>query len=198
MTIHDKVLFLIGAFLAGSMDMAIGNVIAYSMIKIFQPEEKPIFIYLFAVIFSLLPDIDALLQSISRDKILSDHRHLPHYPLLMIPLTFIIINFFSAFYAFLAILCLFSHYIHDSLDLEENGDGIKWLAPFNNSQYQICVKKTNTETFITEISKEKIKKIKTKKESMYRWMKKYYLKITENSLSGIIALTISLLMIFVL
>ncbi|OGF25493.1 hypothetical protein A2331_01335 [Candidatus Falkowbacteria bacterium RIFOXYB2_FULL_34_18] len=193
MKIYDKILFLIGIFLAGAMDMALGNFIAHCMIKFFGPVEHVMFTYIFAIAFALLPDIDALLQRVSHGKILSNHRNWPHWPLLILPIIFFTINIFSFFYAVLACLCLFIHYIHDSVDLQENGGGIEWLAPFSDSQYQISIKRIKTEKLIVEFPKEKIEKIKKKKETMYRWLKKYYLKITENSLLGILALITSLI-----
>lgn len=192
MKIGNKLLFLLGAFLAGATDMAMGNFIAHLMIKIFNPQEHHLFIYFFAITFALIPDIDALMPN-DHKKMLSDHRKWPHWPLLIIPLIFFIINFFSFFYALLASLCLLAHYIHDSIDLQENEGGIEWLAPLSDSQYKISIKKIKTEKLIIEIPREKINRIKKRRETMQRWLKKYYLKITENSLVGVLTLIISLL-----
>lgn len=145
----------VGFFLASATDMAMGIIYAWIWLRIFSWPGN-FFIYFFAVIASILPDIDAVIcrkKEHDEGEFYSEHRSWPHWPMMMIPLSvfgvFLFlsfesfwVNYFLAdtlevilFFSSLTIVCELSHYIRDSLNFKENGTGIQWVAPFVSYDY---------------------------------------------------------------
>ena len=93
-------------------------------------------LFLFAIVSSLLPDIDTIFhiragRSMDSHKA-HEHRDLWHYPLLYIPVGTLVIGYFSYIYGFLFALTSFLHFLHDSIGV---GWGIQWLYPFSRKHY---------------------------------------------------------------
>ncbi len=93
------------------------------------------------ILFSLLPDLDAL-PELFKHRIVAahagntrDHRDGLHYPLIVVPLSFIIpYILFGPFWSFMVGFNIFFHFVIDSFGL---GWGIKWLHPFTKRNYKL-------------------------------------------------------------
>src|SRR3989344_1391148 len=89
---------------------------------------------LIALLFSVLPDLDFLIYKIF--KIHPDkgykHRELFHYPLIYLPVGFLLLLLFSKLMAFTFLIISFLHFIHDSITY---GRGLRWLYPFSKNNY---------------------------------------------------------------
>lgn len=99
--------------------------------------------YLSGIIFAKLPDVDEVIpfaiELLGGPENDSSHKSLPtHYPLLVIPaVTGVALLVAPWPYALLAGVCLFVHFFHDSWQSQEDGPGIRWLAPFGKRYYQV-------------------------------------------------------------
>jgi hypothetical protein len=175
--------FLVGLLLVGSIDIAFGIFFAHLVIKLHSHIGHPMFTYAWGVFFALVPDVDALAMKIIGGKIMVDHRDWPHWPVLIVPV-FLVCACFSLPYAVLAGLCLLAHYVHDGLNIKENGEGIKWLAPFRHGSYLISWKKIKTWGIFIKLSRHRVKKIKGRKETIDNWLNRHYLRPTASSMAG--------------
>ncbi len=115
---------------------------------------------LFGIIFSLLPDVDFLLYITKRkpDEMSHEHRNIFHYPLLFIPIGFIILAFININLAFLFALCSLFHFLHDSVGI---GWGVRFLYPFSKKYYKFFSDKNGkpSRQFLVSWTKEEQKQI---------------------------------------
>lgn len=186
---------IVGFFLAGALDMAGGILIAFFLLKTFPGAAPKLQACLAGAVFAVFPDVDGLKQIktiIREGRLYVDHRLWTHYPLVVLPIAAALLAPLSPFYAILAVLCLLFHYVHDSLDLEENGEGIKWLAPLRHHYYHLSWKKIRSLKVIIRLTAREAEKLKHKKETMEEWLEKHYLKISPHSLSGVFVLFVSI------
>lgn len=185
-----------GFLLAGTVDIFLALIISSVVMKLYNFDSHIAITYFFGIMFATFPDIDALSHLLKKGNIYADHRDWTHYPIIIFPI-FVLIAMFSLPHAIIAALCLIFHYIHDSLDIKENeGIGIKWLAPFKTNVYLISLNKIKNWQLITKAKLQQIKKFEQQKETMVKWVNKNYLAINESSVAGIIALVA--IIIFVL
>ncbi len=92
---------------------------------------------LMAVLFVLLPDLDAVIQAVRRrslHRMDMEHRDLLHVPLLYVPigtsLAWAVAGpAVAGLFAFLSV----AHFVHDSIGI---GWGIAWLRPFSRNYYK--------------------------------------------------------------
>lgn len=88
----------------------------------------------FALLFSILPDLDFVIYKIFgiyQDKGYK-HRDLFHYPLLYLPIGFAILFVFSKILAIIFLIISTLHFLHDSIAY---GRGVKWLFPFSKNSF---------------------------------------------------------------
>ncbi len=188
--------FLVGALLAGSIDIAFGIFFAHLFLKLYDPAVWPLFAYGFGIVFCLAPDLDVLVMRFTRGRIMADHRTWMHWPILIAPI-FLLVSCFSSPFAILAVFCLLEHYVHDSIDIEENDEGIRWFAPFNYNHYLISWQKIKNLEIFARLSGRRLRKIKNKKETMNSWLAEHYLRPTASSIVGGLLLAASIIMITV-
>lgn len=118
---------LLGVFVIVLSDISSGTLIAHFLMKAMNhPPAFPT--YIVAIIIVLLPDIIELhLKSEERKYRSSSHRPI----IIVLPLLLILI---FPFWALLTVLCLISHFVHDSLWF--NNRGIQWLWPIRQGIYR--------------------------------------------------------------
>jgi len=181
----------VALFLAGAIDGSIGVFLAHVLSKALN--YPPSFeIYFWGLIFALSPDIDVFLQKIFEKKCDGNHRKYLHYPLGVIPL-FVVMCYFSLFWASLVCLCLLIHFIHDSGGNEENRWGIKWLKPFSDNYYQFFGKKRKKFFIVLEWTPREIEKRVS--EDWDSWLNKNYLKFPAESFLGAILGAFTLILV---
>jgi len=146
--------------LALSLDASVGIVIAYLLSHAWDIKPS-LLAYGVGMIAAILPDVSIVALSVLSGKENIHHRDLTHYPLLIIPL-FVVIAWFSLFWATLITLCLLAHFIDDTTD----PGGIKWLAPFSKRRFQVLAREP------LPLSRE-------------QWLEKYYLRPTIKSVAAI-------------
>lgn len=122
---------------------AVGAVIVSFALSKFYIINLNFYIFLLAIGFSLLPDIDLLIWLKKHhwriDKWTHEHRNTIHYPMLYLPAGYLLIWFFTNhFYALLFFFSSLIHFLHDSIGL---GWGIKWLYPFSKRNYKFFTRK---------------------------------------------------------
>ncbi len=129
----------IGTGIAASTDVAIGIIIVHLVGKVFS-YDVPLYFYPIGAFLSLLPDIDYIWAKLKRETGTGHrtHRKIPHYPIVMIGLLWVVLGISSIFWptlfywAITGSVCLFGHYVHDSIGSEL---GVEWLAPFRHKSY---------------------------------------------------------------
>jgi hypothetical protein len=118
------------------LDIGVGILLSIIVSWIFQTEPT-VFLILSGALFSLLPDLDFLIELVKHGsvggKVIREHRELLHYPLSYLPVTLIIFLFFGKIIASLFFFCVFCHFLHDSIGI---GWGIKWFWPFSEKSYK--------------------------------------------------------------
>lgn len=94
--------------------------------------ELNIFLVIFCITFTLLPDIDFLISLFTSDsnKIIHRHRDLLHYPLIFIVLGLFILFLVGEEWGILFIIGSILHFLHDSIGI---GWGVSWLWPFSKN-----------------------------------------------------------------
>lgn len=114
-------------------DIGLGIIAAIVTSFLFEVDLSSGFVF-GGVIFTLLPDIDALTSLLKKKTflILHEHRQFPHKPLVMILLAVTIAFLFGPHWAFLVGLSLFLHLLHDSIGI---GWGVQWLWPFSKDYF---------------------------------------------------------------
>src|ERR1043166_1457460 len=85
------------------------------------------------IIFSLLPDIDALvnLAQFKSTRFAYHHRDLLHKPMVFAVLG-VGLYLFNSTLGALFLLCSLAHFVHDSIGI---GWGVQWLWPFNTDHF---------------------------------------------------------------
>jgi len=118
------------------LDIAAGIFIALGASRIFDIGLSP-WILLFAVVFSVLPDADFIVEWMRYGsvggKVIREHRNLFHFPLTFIPVVAAIYFIFGGFWAALFGAAACFHLLHDSIGI---GWGIKWWWPFRGRSYK--------------------------------------------------------------
>lgn len=117
------------------LDIGIGIFSAIILAKLFA-FPLTVWFVLFGIAFALLPDIDfiytLLRNGLADERIIARHRDLVHYPLIYVPIGFLLTLPFGLAWACLFLLGSLGHFIHDSIGL---GWGIPWAWPLVNKNY---------------------------------------------------------------
>lgn len=88
------------------------------------------------VLFALLPDIDIVPYAFKRyfnKKEAYNHRTFTHYPIVYLPLVYVVYVVFGLPYALLCACGVYFHLLHDTVWL---GWGISWFWPFSTRKYK--------------------------------------------------------------
>ena len=98
-----------------------------------------------ALLMAMSPDIDAIPELYKRGKVSAsadyetDHREGLHYPLIIVPVLFILAYVFGAWF-FMFAVAVFLHFIND---LYGTGWGLKLFWPFSKNNFKILGRKVN-------------------------------------------------------
>ncbi len=91
----------------------------------------------FGVFFSLIPDIDFLVELFKHGsvggKFVREHRELLHFPILYAPLILCVYLIFGSMWALMLGFGLLGHFLHDSVGI---GWGVKWLWPISKRSFK--------------------------------------------------------------
>ena len=88
----------------------------------------------FALVFSILPDLDFVIYKIFGIHQGKNYKHkdLFHYPLLYLPIGFSLLILTSKILAIIFLIVSILHFMHDSITY---GRGVKWLFPFSKNSF---------------------------------------------------------------
>jgi len=186
------------------IDLSMGAIIVHLMGKIFG-YDVPFYFYPIGAVLAVLPDVDYpyhLFQVVrGKRKFTQTHRMVPHYPVIMIIPICSTLGILGIFYpvffywALVALLCLVSHYTHDTIE------GIRWLAPWGGNYYRFSVRRGWRKFSIVSWSKNKwevwigLLKEKMRRERAGRF--ETYLNLSAKELATALSLfAIAVLLIF--
>lgn len=177
---------LFGLFLISAADFSMGLFSAILVSWLFH-KHLTIVAVLFGMFFSVLPDLDFIVEievisillsrllGVPRDRL--RHRlSWMHYPLVMLA-PCLLFFYFSVFWGLLAFLPLLGHFFHD---FEEGGVGIALLFPFKKKKYLLRNWKK-----IDEPTEEEKHYHLTVNE--FVWIKDVYLKFAPRPIIGFIS-----------
>ncbi len=163
------------------LDIAIGLILGtYFNVS----ENINYYLILLAIVFCLLPDVDIfdyLYKKYIKKLDVIDHRSWTHYPIVYVPVYFIILcieNVFNIKYSIstLFLLSIVWHFIHDTLFI---GWGVMWGWPFSKRKYKIFPDrdgKVTSRLLLTWFLEEEDKIIKWSGRSEGGWLRQYYFK----------------------
>lgn len=132
------------------LDFAFGIITAIIISAHYQISVIPL-LY-FSLLFSVLPDLDFVIYKIFKIEQGKGyaHRDLFHYPLLYLPIGYLLLLTFNGILATVFLIISILHFLHDSIMY---GRGIKWLFPFSKNSF----------AFIYEFSR-------VKKWGLWQWV----------------------------
>ena len=151
------------------LDIGVGVLLSLLVSHLFGFEANWQFICA-GILFSLLVDVDILPFLWPTNY---NHRSFFHYPLLYVPVTFVVYFIFGPVWATLFGLSVLSHFIHDTIGI---GWGVAWLAPFSLRKFLFPEKRRRSALgfFMTWLPEEE-KTIATEYHDPH-WVKTYYLR----------------------
>lgn len=129
------------------------------------------------ILFALLPDIDMVSYFIKTrilKKPVDDHRSFTHYPIVYLPLIIATYFIVGAPYSVLFALCVYFHFIHDTLWL---GWGISWFWPITSRKFKFFPDKHGkiSSQFLMTWTKEEEEKL-FKKYHNPNWIRDFYFR----------------------
>ena len=170
------------------LDIAAGILLSLLVANLFHAYASAGFILL-GIAFALFPDIDGLLSFAPG---VTDHRSLPHYPLVETILAIAVTLIWGNQIGLLFVLCVFFHLLHDTFFF---GWGVRWLWPLSNTAISIFHDKDGKITrdilYLTDENKTSIR-------AAYKtddWFKRLYLRPSYLSLIEYPAFLISLVIL---
>lgn len=179
------------------LDIGIGILLSIATSWFFQTE-LTIFLILAGILFSLLPDLDFLIEFFKHGnvggKVIREHRELLHFPFFYLPIAFLIFIFFGKIISSLFLLCLFSHFLHDSIGI---GWGIKWLWPFSRKSYKFFSDKTGHSCcqLITFWEKKELEKV-VAEHGDPDWIRNFYFKLSSVLVVELLFLIFALIFLY--
>jgi hypothetical protein len=126
------------------LDLAFGIITAIIISTRYQISLAPI-LY-FSLLFSILPDLDFVIYKvfgIKQDKGYA-HRDLFHYPLLYLPIGYLLLFKFNTAIAVAFLVISTLHFLHDSIMY---GRGVKWLFPFSKNSFAFIYEFSRVEKY---------------------------------------------------
>jgi hypothetical protein len=131
-----KIPWLFGSALAGSMDLAVGVLIA-TIISSAMSVPVVWWHLLVGAVLAILPDFDIIFQIVTFGHVNSAHHRSPlHRPVLLLPLI-TIVGWLAGgeWLAYTAFICVLWHYVHDTKGF--GGGGIAWAWPFSKKYWSL-------------------------------------------------------------
>lgn len=124
------------------LDVSVG-IISAALTSWFFGIPLSLTLVILGIFFALLPDIDVTWGLFIRNKRwwekgMWGHREFTHYPIAHIIMSVLVYIAAGGMWAFLYIICVFAHLIHDSI---QDGWGIKWLWPINKAPYELYIRR---------------------------------------------------------
>lgn len=137
-----RVLYFVAHGFAATLDWVMGVFIVWALGQLW-PHELAWYHYALGALLGIAPDFDLLHQLLflKKGEGLTDHHDwLTHRPAFMLPLAAGLGYLLGGeFWAVVAALPIFAHYLHDTRGL--GGGGIGWLWPFSKMHYGLSLKK---------------------------------------------------------
>jgi len=122
---------LFGMAVASLRDIGFGLLAANFLAAHFGEPVTTMVWYGLGVLFAILPDTDIIVQKIAGAPVDSLHRQsVMHTPIIMIGGA-LALYLLSPSFSVLAAVCLFLHFVDDTIGDENAGTGVAWLYPFN-------------------------------------------------------------------
>ncbi|KKU52899.1 MAG: hypothetical protein A3H69_04510 [Candidatus Sungbacteria bacterium RIFCSPLOWO2_02_FULL_47_9] len=178
-----------GASIAASLDMAMGIIIFYCLGGLFR-QKVSLVGYGIAMLMAVLPDLDVIIQLARERRSTGEHKKsITHYPMAMIPAVMAVAWFLSPFLSLAGALCLFWHYLHDSIG---EGPGISWFAPFSFERYMLRKERDGWHLRLTPEELNVLYSANTEK-----WLEENYLCISAKSVFGVAALVTALALVLI-
>ncbi|MFA6160182.1 MAG: metal-dependent hydrolase [Parcubacteria group bacterium] len=161
------------------LDIGVGILISIIVSYIFNIDFS-IWLIIFGIICTLLPDADFIYFYPKRHDTKYDHKHrdLIHYPLLYLPIgTILILVIFGKIWAIVFFVASFLHFLHDSVGI---GWGIKWLYPFTKNNYSFFylysrIKKRGRRKFVFIFNEKNLPEL-VAKHGDPNWVENIYYK----------------------
>jgi hypothetical protein len=179
-----KKLFIIAPWIA---DFGHGILLTIFVATIFDIEAT-LQLFLFGLIFSVIPDLDGIKEFIRFKNIggskgrAKDHRDGLHFPLMWLLASFLFV-YLNPVLGTLFFLCVFAHFLNDSWG---GGWGVQWLWPFSKKSYKFFSGKDEDakidadDVVISWTPEEKTKAIEVLGNP--NWLEDIYLKPTKISI----------------
>jgi len=183
-----------------SADIGHGILLTILMLVLWGIDPQWVY-FLMGIIFSVIPDIDAVKEFLTFGDIaasagrLSDHRDTFHFPLVWLVFGLIFI-WFNHFFGLLFLFAVMLHFLNDSWG---TGWGIKWLWPFINKNYKFFSRNdrdgdvTLKQLVVSWTPEEKINVMKKKWNP--QWLRDIYLTPTKISVIEIGTFVFSLIVL---
>jgi hypothetical protein len=154
------------------LDIGVGILLAIGMHEWFSMPLTPLLVA-FGIGAALLPDIDVITMLYGPWK----HRGLTHYPLLYVPVCFIVFLIAPLPYALLLTLGVYAHFVHDTFGI---GWGIAWLQPFSGRKFLLFPSGGRTRalgTFATWLPEQEVAlRLQAYEKSKLPWVTRYYFR----------------------
>ena len=188
---------LFGMGLSLFMDTGTGVIAVHTVSAVFGRSIEW-YDYLIGIFFAVMPDSDMFIPLIVEftggDESDSSHKALPtHYPLFMVPFIGGLALLVSPlFYGSLVVTCLLAHFFHDSWQSQENGPGVRWLAPFGKRYYQLLSRHAQGEPLklVLVVSPERVER--AFEETLEEWLESIFFQFTWENTIGIATFTVSI------
>lgn len=159
------------------LDIGLG-IIGAALFSLYSGIKLDYFLLLIGIFFALSPDMDFIFYLASgkkADRFSHKHRSLFHYPLLFIPIGFLVLAKFSLPYAFLFTTLSLAHFVHDSIG---TGWGLEWLYPFSKKYYKFFSDETGRAAWKIQKWTPEEQNETSAKHGDDNWIKNTYLKLT--------------------
>lgn len=169
------------------LDIGLGIVSAILISKIFSLKLSTGLI-LYGILFALFPDIDFLIGLLSK-KTYQRRDSLTHYPLLYLPLGWIILWLsLEKIMASLFILATFLHFLHDGIGTSW---GLKWLYPFKEKWYKFFGRKFGELKFLASWTPEELgRDVQLHRQD--RWIRESYFRPSPILITEVVGLLIAI------
>ena len=177
------------------LDIGIGILLALVLGDAFNVELTRQ-ILLFALVSSLLPDLDVLLYLSRGGKM--DHKAHKHRSFLHYPLFYIFIGLGLSvvlpFWGTLFTLASLAHFLHDSIGI---GWGVQWLYPFSSKYIALFVRyrEDMPRTFVCIWSPKEVEELSAKRGDK-NWFKNIYIKLQPYAIVEILVFVIALVFLW--